>query len=188
MSEENNRIALICASNQNRSMEAHYFLMNKGIPNVRSFGTGRTCKLPGPSQDKPNIYPFGTSYQKIFEELKTQNVDLYKSNGVLKMLERNAKVKDAPERWQDEKKQHFDVIITFEDRVFDAVCEDLRTREKEGFQMVHVFNINTKDNHEEATVGANQAYQLITMLSNTKEWRERLDCTTTYLWIISLDS
>lgn len=39
------------------------------------------------------------------------------------MLERNAKVKEAPERWQDERNEKFDFVITFEDRVFDVVVE-----------------------------------------------------------------
>jgi hypothetical protein len=52
------------------------------------------------------------------------------------MLERNMRVKESPERWQDEKK-HFDIVcfvlcannltfkqvVTFEDRVFDMLIE-----------------------------------------------------------------
>jgi RNA polymerase II subunit A C-terminal domain phosphatase SSU72 len=70
-------VAFVCASNQNRSMEAHALLKSKGYKNVRSFGTSMQCKLPGPRIDKPNIYPFGTPYKKIYEELKTQNPELF---------------------------------------------------------------------------------------------------------------
>ncbi len=126
-------IALICASNQNRSVEAHATLLNKGYKHVFSYGTSNQCKLPGPSIDKPNVYNFGTPYKKIYEDLKRQNPELYafitvqltlryKSNGLLNMLERNMRVKEAPERWQEESK-HFDIIVTFEDRVFDTVVE-----------------------------------------------------------------
>lgn len=40
------------------------------------------------------------------------------------MLDRNARVKEAPERWQEEKGR-FDIVITFEDRVFDIVNEGI---------------------------------------------------------------
>lgn len=79
-------IALVCASNQNRSVEAHYTLLTKGYRNLYSFGTSRECKLPGPSIDKPNVYAFGTPYRKIYEDLKAQNPELYKANGLLQML------------------------------------------------------------------------------------------------------
>jgi len=39
------------------------------------------------------------------------------------MLMRNSKVKDRPQRFQDEKAQHFEIVITFEERVFDIVVE-----------------------------------------------------------------
>mmetsp|Transcript_16865 Transcript_16865/g.23471 ORF Transcript_16865/g.23471 Transcript_16865/m.23471 type:complete len:200 (-) Transcript_16865:2615-3214(-) len=167
-------VALVCASNQNRSVEAHALLLSKGFRKLRSFGTSHNCKLPGPSIDKPNIYPFGTPYKKIFEELKQQNPDLYKANGLLSMLDRNSRVKEAPERWQEEKGR-FDIVITFEDRVFDIVNEDVANRDTGNCDVVHVFCINTKDNHEEAALGAQQALVLLQMLHENENWDDRLD-------------
>ncbi|PRP78511.1 hypothetical protein PROFUN_13529 [Planoprotostelium fungivorum] len=168
------RVAMVCASNQNRSMEAHALLVQKNVPNVRSFGTSQHCKLPGPSIDKPNIYPFGTPYRRILEELRQQNPELYKGNGILKMLDRNSKVKEAPERWQDEKKAHFDVVCIPIDNLDDRET-DLRTRSATTFEMIHVFNIQTKDNHKDAAIGAAQAYSLYQILAEHADWRDRLD-------------
>ncbi|KAG5456022.1 MAG: Ssu72-like protein-domain-containing protein [Olpidium bornovanus] len=49
----------------------------------------------------------------------------YMANGLLPMLDRNRKIKSAPERFQDAG-QKFDVLLTCEERVFDAVCEGVK--------------------------------------------------------------
>lgn len=70
-------IAVICASNLNRSMETHHLFVERGVPNVSSYGTGSQVKLPGPTRNQPNVYDFGTPYQEIFNDLSEKDRDLY---------------------------------------------------------------------------------------------------------------
>jgi RNA polymerase II subunit A C-terminal domain phosphatase SSU72 len=56
-------------------MEAHSQLKAKDFV-VRSFGTGTNVRLPGPSQDKPNVYEFGTPYKEILDDLRKKDINL----------------------------------------------------------------------------------------------------------------
>ncbi|KAI8866246.1 RNA polymerase II subunit A C-terminal domain phosphatase SSU72 [Ramicandelaber brevisporus] len=94
----------------------------------------------------------------MYHQLLEQNQKLYTRNGLLRMLDRNRRIKKAPQRWQ-ESTDVFDVIITCEERCWRAVMEDLLMRSMISEQVgelgrpVHVVNVDIKDNHTDAALG-----------------------------------
>ncbi|CAH0557357.1 unnamed protein product [Brassicogethes aeneus] len=161
------RIAVICSSNMNRSMEAHGFLSKKGF-NVKSYGTGEKVKLPGEAADKPNVYEFGTTYDEIFKDLQNKNKTLYTENGILHILERNKRIKSTPERFQDTKEK-FDLLITCEEKVYDQVLEHMDSATVVENSIVHVINFDITDNLDEATVGAFLIGDLCSLIVNAED-------------------
>ena len=128
----------------------------------------------------------------MFTELSNKDARLYRANGLLAMLERNRSVKWGPERWQDwpvgkprlEHKEDrgsrgveggvVDVVITCEERCWDAVVDNLLERGSPLNRPVHVINLDIKDNHEEALVGGNAILDLADTLNGAaREEREK---------------
>ncbi|KAK6925665.1 RNA polymerase II subunit A [Dillenia turbinata] len=169
------RYAMLCSSNQNRSMEAHSFLKGQGF-DFASYGTGAHVKLPGPSLREPNVYDFGTPYKHMFDDLRHKDPDLYKRNGILPMLKRNVTVKTAPQRWQDNAADGlFDVVFTFEEKVFDMVIEDLNNRDQTLMKNVLEINLEVKDNHEEAATRSRLTLELCQELEAIESWEDSID-------------
>lgn len=177
------KFSTVCASNQNRSMEAHLRLSQANYP-VISFGTGSLVRLPGPTITQPNVYQFNkTSYDSIYKELEAKDPRLYRANGLLNMIGRNRTVKWGPERWQDwqvgmPRLKHeadmgsdgteggvVDVVITCEERCWDAVIDDLLSRGSPLNRPVHVINVDIRDNHEEASIGGKGILDLANSLN-----------------------
>ena len=172
-------------------MEGHLRLSLASYP-VISFGTGSLIRLPGPTITQPNVYPFNvTSYAQMYSELASKDQRLYRNNGVLNMLERNRSVKFGPERWQDwavgrprlDRYQEdkgsqgmeggvVDVVLTCEERCWDAVVDNLLERGSPLNRPVHVINVDIRDNHEEALVGGKALLDLADSL-NTAASEER---------------
>lgn len=151
----------------NRSMEAHSFLKKKGY-SIESFGTGEKIKIPGQSAKEPNAYPFGTSYEDIYTDLKTKDKALYTKNGMLHIMERNKRIKRGPERFQ-EAKSSFDIILTVAEIVYDQVLEHFEKAGNVTSQPVHVINMNVVDNPEDATIGAFLLCDLVQELSASED-------------------
>ncbi|KNC54916.1 RNA polymerase II subunit A domain phosphatase SSU72 [Thecamonas trahens ATCC 50062] len=173
------RYTMVCASNMNRSMEAHYVLQKKGF-NVSSFGTGSQIKIPGPSRDKPNCYEYGTAtYKDVYEDLLSKDEELYRRNGMLAMLERNIDTKTMPEKWQHanhaDADVQVDVVVCFENRVFEAVLTDLLERGSQTMDPVQVINIETVDNSEAATLGGQVTLKLINEIENIDDLEDDLE-------------
>ena len=189
------KFCTVCASNQNRSMEAHQRLALASYPCI-SFGTGSLVRLPGPTINQPNVYPFNkTPYSQMYDELAKKDPRLYTANGLLNMLERNRSVKWGPERWQDwqmgtprlESKLRgdqgaagieaglIDIVITCEERCWDAVVDDLISRGGGLNRPVHVINVDIKDNHEEALTGGKAILDLADSLNAVARHERSLD-------------
>lgn len=167
MAKSNLRIAVVCSSNMNRSMEAHAFLVKKGF-NVDSYGTGEKVKLPGPAADRPNVYEFGLSYEEIHSDLKRKDKTMYTQNGILHMLDRNRRIKYGPQRLQDSEEK-YDIIFTAEERVYDQVVDHFNDNCNTTSELVHVVNIDIQDNHEEATIGAFLICELVETLDRSND-------------------
>lgn len=154
------KVCCVCASNQNRSMEAHRELALRGYA-VRSYGTGSSVKLPGRTVMEPVVFPFNVPYEQMRMELEKRDAAMYSGNGVLTMLDRNAKIKRAPEQWRDAR-ERFDVIITYEDRVFRTVVDDFITnRSPSVFAPAYIINLEVKDTHIDAAAGAKLTVELV---------------------------
>ena len=165
--------AMICSSNMNRSCAGHKILHENNLK-VASYGAGAQVKIPG--VDGARCFKFGTSYDEMYKSLEAEDKDYYEKNEMLPMLDRNRKIKTAPERWQDaDYVGQIDVAVAFEERVYELVEEDLQIREPNEFKPFHLINIETKDNPKAAAKSAELALEFCQQVEGLDDLEDSLD-------------
>ena len=66
------RVAVVCMSNMNRSMEALSILRKKSF-SIRSFGMGSLVRFPRLAPKEPVAYDFSTSYKMMRKDLSCKD-------------------------------------------------------------------------------------------------------------------
>ena len=166
--------AVVCYNNMNRSMAAHKLLADKGMK-VQSFGVGYEVGIPGLSEDsEPLYYEYGTTYDHMYAENKDAN--FHAEVGIHTMLTRNIMIKPRPERFQD-CTDHFNIIVTCEEKVYDMVVHNLQTRhcDCENPTYAHVININIQDTQKGAEKGSAIIEELCTMIEELDNVDNEID-------------
>ncbi|KAI9912244.1 hypothetical protein PsorP6_009595 [Peronosclerospora sorghi] len=156
--------AVVCANNVNRSTSAHTILSAAGL-RVRSYGAGRRVTLPGRTCSEFRTFGFLTPYAAMYSSLKLEDDAFFSSNGVLALLERNMRIKKAPERWQSlSNKEILDinVIVCLDYVMFLTVLEDIQMRIQLRFKVkqLHIICLDTVDTPEEAMTGGKRVLSL----------------------------
>ena len=65
--------------------------------------------------------------------------------------------------------------MCFEERVFDNVVQDVRSRGAGSGECLLVVNLDVADSHENALAAAPQALKLCQMIENSDDWECELD-------------
>lgn len=84
------------------------------------------------------------------------------------LLERNRRIKAAPQRFQDSD-DCYDIIITCEERCFTLVHETLSLRPIRRNRPVHLVNFDIRDTPEDAMVGARAILVLAQSLAESED-------------------
>ena len=65
---------------------------------------------------------------------------------MLHILSRNMRIKERPEKFQLERTKEFNLILTCEERVYDAVVEHFANVDSVSETPVHIINVDIIDN------------------------------------------
>lgn len=174
--------ACVCASNVNRSMAAHQVL-DRNTFKVHSYGTNSHISIPGPS--RANNYDFGTTYSEIIEDLKTQeqtlNTTYYTDHALIEMMERDATIKEKPERFSTifssttNENRFFDVIFTYQKAIMDRVVAEFHNNGNIHFHLCHIINIETPDDNQNAMISAGYTLKISRELKKLPDLTEGIE-------------
>ena len=168
--------ACVCASNVNRSMEGHRILKQHGF-NVSSYGTNEIIRMPGAVS--PITYDFGSTYEEILAQIKSENSSFYEEQGLIDMLEKDAETKPKPERFaatfNPASRCYFDVIFTYQEPVMFKVLTEFQENGNQKMKICHVVNIETPDSRAEAIKSATHTLDLASLLASAKDLTEELE-------------
>eukprot|EP00792_Barthelona_sp_PAP020_P004000 TRINITY_DN1817_c0_g1_i1.p1 TRINITY_DN1817_c0_g1~~TRINITY_DN1817_c0_g1_i1.p1 ORF type:complete len:215 (-),score=54.74 TRINITY_DN1817_c0_g1_i1:85-696(-) len=150
--------SVICRCNMNRSMAAHALLL-KNKYECTSYGTGLKVNV-----FKGHSYKFGYRYYDMIENIRNdENFPVHSLDLYVAMLERNDHCKLSPQRFLDAKDQ-FDVIVSYQtNMVFQPIVERFISHSK-GTHPVHVIDIDTPDQMEDADIAAGYTLELVQRL------------------------
>ncbi|KAG9393806.1 RNA polymerase II subunit A [Carpediemonas membranifera] len=175
------RTALVCASNVNRSIEAHRFFLEQGYPAelIGSYGAADAIRLPSPTGFPltAQFSPSGlarspgskTTYQRLIDECMRRGADFYTREGIIAMLERDMTVKDCPESFQQTfRGRHValpSLVITFDRIVYSELAQFIAMELQRGdVDELLLVNIATVDSIAGASLGAIVAFDIATKL------------------------
>ena len=93
---------------------------------------------------------------------------------MLHILDRNMRIKTKPEKFQ-ESVSKYNVILTCEEKNYDAVVEHFESGESSHSHLCHVINLDIIDNPEDATLGAFLLLDLATKLEEAEDLDDEID-------------
>jgi Ssu72-like protein len=141
--------SLVCACNMNRSMSAHQILINNGYKNVASFGTSDCVRLPHATG--PREFMFETAYAEMHASMCVGGFTYWMNrSGISDILHRNANIKRAPSRWQNQSdSQAFEhtIAICYDGHVYDSVVADVQQR-------LSAYRVRASEAFERASLAA----------------------------------
>jgi hypothetical protein len=132
-------------------MSAHQILISNGYKKVVSFGTSDCVRLP--HAKGPREFQFETAYSEMHASMCVGGFTYWMSrSGISDILNRNANIKRAPSRWQDQTdSQAFEhaIAICYDGHVYDSVVADVQQR-------LSAYRLRVTEAFERASIAASK--------------------------------
>ena len=121
----------------------------------------------------------GLGYEHMYETLAEEDFQHYSQSNIIGLCQRALSLKPSPSRWQDLQTcnivEGHDIVLAFEERIFDAIVEDLQTRDPTPeFKPLVIICLDTKDNPTEGQLAGLEALRLCRLIE-VRAREERLN-------------